>query len=76
MPTTTAIRRIAPRPLLLIAGIENRGERRVLRKYHTDAGVGAELWEVAGASHVQSWTVSREDYEAKVLALFERALLK
>ncbi|MBN2002219.1 MAG: hypothetical protein JXA21_02580 [Anaerolineae bacterium] len=48
----------------------------MLRNYFTEAGAGAELWEVSGAGHVESWAVGRTDYEARVLALFQRALLK
>lgn len=75
MPTTEALKHIAPRSLLLIAGIENRGEQRVLQKYYREAGEGAELWEVAGANHVESWMMSRSLYESKMLIFFKQTLL-
>lgn len=75
MSTTEALARIAPRPLLLIAGIQNRGERRVLRKYYAAAGQTATLWEVAEAGHLGSWNARTDDYKRMALAIFDRALL-
>ena len=75
MPTMVALSRIAPRPLLLVAGIQNRGERRVLRKYAGAPGSAVTLWEVPEAGHTGTWGVRKEAYVHKVFALFDRVLL-
>lgn len=76
MSTTEALSRIGNRPVLLVSGIENEGERRVMQKYAESSGGVVELWEVNGAGHVESWWESRAKYEEKAVAFFEQALLK
>ena len=73
--TSQAFSHIAPRPVLLISGIQNSGERRVMRHYDSVAGEHVTLWEVAEAGHVKSWYIARDAYEENLLRLFDKALL-
>ena len=73
--TIQALSHIAPRPILLIAGIQSRGERRVMRHYNNTTGENVVLWEVADANHIESWHMAQEAYQEKVLHLFNKALL-
>ena len=73
--TSQALSHIAPRSILLISGIQNSGERRVMRHYDSAAGEHVTLWEVAGAGHVKSWYTARDTYEKNLLRLFDEALL-
>ena len=76
MNTTEALAKIAPRPVLLISGTQNRGEYRMMRKYYASAGQAATLWEVAEAGHIGSWQARKADYSARVTAFFRQVLLK
>jgi uncharacterized protein len=73
--TSQAFSHIAPRPILLISGIHNRSERRVMQHYAGAAGEHITLWEVAGAGHVKSWYTAKAAYEENVLHLFDETLL-
>jgi pimeloyl-ACP methyl ester carboxylesterase len=73
--TSQALSQIAPRPILLISGIQNRGERRVMQHYGNIAGENVFLWEVAGANHIESWSIARETYETNALQLFNETLV-
>jgi fermentation-respiration switch protein FrsA (DUF1100 family) len=75
MSTTEALARIEPRPVLLVAGTQNRGEQRVLRKYYAAAGKTATLWEVAEAGHIGSWSARPDEYKRMALAFFDREML-
>jgi len=63
---------IAPRPLLLVSapGEEANWNRRLLES----AGPGTELWET-GVGHTTSFSVLQEEFESRVIALFDEALL-
>lgn len=70
-----AMRRICPRPVLLIHGLEDRlippeNAERLL----SAAPCSASLWEVPGAAHVQAVHVAREEYARRVTAFLEGAL--
>ncbi len=66
---------IAPRPILLIYGSAEStlgGARRQL----IAAGDNAELWIIEGAGHGGYWTTAGEEYERRVIAFFDEALLQ
>ncbi len=73
--TIEALRRINPRPVLLIAGIQNSGERRVLRRYDAKAGGSVSLWEIPEAGHIGGWVARPKEYEQRITEFFEQALL-
>ena len=69
-----AMGRIAPRPVLLIYGLQEMpvtSERRQLIKTALPA---AELWVVPGAGHTGAYTADPRTYLAKVGGFFERNL--
>jgi dipeptidyl aminopeptidase/acylaminoacyl peptidase len=69
------VARIAPRPLLIIHGAEDR-EIPVAhsRRNHAAANAPKELWIVPGASHGQSREVAGPEYERRVVAFFRQHL--
>lgn len=75
MSLTKALAQIAPRPILLISGAQDRIDRRLVQHYYAFAGEPKELWEVSGAGHVGGWASQPEEYEARIVAFFEQALL-
>jgi hypothetical protein len=74
LPVTEAIRRIAPRPILLIAGTLSEYEMEMQRKFFQAAGEGCSLWEVPEAGHIESWTKRKEEYGQRMVAFFDQAL--
>lgn len=70
-----ALEDIAPRPILLIAGMQNQGEARVLRGYAAAGGNHITLWKIPEAGHTGGWWARRDEYTKKVVALFSLALL-
>lgn len=79
MGAIEALQRIAPRPVLLIAGLRNAGEAWVVPHYAAAAaaeggGSGPRLWSVPEAGHVQSLGARREEYLYRILTLFDTAL--
>jgi uncharacterized protein len=75
MSTVSALRGTDPRPVLLVAGTQNAGERLVMRHYAAAAGDNVTLWEVPEAGHTEALSVRREEYLKRVLAWFDRALV-
>lgn len=70
-----AITRIAPRPVFLIHGSEDRLITPENSRHILEAAPGnAERWVVEGAEHVRSVHVAGEEYGKRVLAFLERAL--
>jgi dipeptidyl aminopeptidase/acylaminoacyl peptidase len=67
--------RIAPRPLLIIHGADDR-EIPVAHseRNHTAAGHPKELWIVPGAAHAQSLEIAGPEYERRVVAFFRQHL--
>jgi alpha-beta hydrolase superfamily lysophospholipase len=70
-----AVRRLAPRALLVIApqGDELISWRQG-EKLHAAAGEPKELYVVPGAAHADAFMTAPETYRARVLAFFERHL--
>ena len=68
------IGRIAPRPVLLIAGDE-AVEREVDPIYAAAGGSTTELWMLSDTPHTDALRVHEQEYERRVLELFRDALL-
>jgi pimeloyl-ACP methyl ester carboxylesterase len=68
------VTRIAPRPLLIIHGVEDRlipvADAESLKR----AAPGADLWTVAGAGHAGAYTLDPRTYTERVAAFFDRGL--
>ncbi len=69
------IPRIAPRPLLLIGGSEDRlMPEEGVRALHAAAGEPKQLWIVPGAPHAKCHEVAGLEYEARVAGFFQKYL--
>jgi hypothetical protein len=68
---------IAPRPLLLIyaAGSHQAGEAQLNPIYFEAAGEPKELWVIPDAGHTEGLAAHPDEYEARVIGFFDRALL-
>jgi fermentation-respiration switch protein FrsA (DUF1100 family) len=68
---------IAPRPLLLIyaAGGQQAGEAQLNPVYFEAAKEPKELWAIPDAGHTEGLATHPVEYETRVIALFDRALL-
>ena len=66
---------IAPRPLLLIRGLAGQRQEALNRVYHDAARQPKALWEVPGAGHTGALSTQPQEYEQRVVGLFDRALL-
>lgn len=68
--------RIAPRPLLLIAGIaDNIVPAHMAQDLQEKAGASAQVWVVDGASHGDYERVTPAEYERRLVEFFNRSLL-
>jgi uncharacterized protein len=68
--------RIAPRPVLLMyGGAGQPAEDDLNAKYYAAAGPPKALWEIPDAGHVAGITAQPEQYERRVVAFFDHALL-
>lgn len=72
-PLTQAFRRVAPRPLLLIAAAENPPERTVAPVYRRAAGPTASFW-LARTGHTHALQAFPRLYERRVVGFLDRAL--
>ena len=68
------VERIAPRPVLLIAGGAVDEEVAVNRGYQKAGGSTAELWVVPGTGHTAGATKHPAEYERRITAFLDRAL--
>ncbi len=69
------IGRIAPRPLLIIHGAEDREVPAAhSQRNHTAANAPKELWIVPGAAHAQSREIAGPEYEHRVTTFFHQHL--
>ena len=66
---------IAPRPLLLIRGLDGQPQEALNRAYYDAARSPKALWEVPGAAHTAALSTRRREYERRVVGFFDRALL-
>ena len=71
------IGKIAPRPVFLIyADPGMGGEAARQPKYYAAAGEPKSIWKVQGSKHTGGIDVRPAEYERRVIAFFDRALLK
>ena len=66
--------RIAPRPVLLIAGGLEQDEVPTNRLYADAGGPGVELWELADTGHTAGLRTHPAEYERRTTAFLDRAL--
>jgi fermentation-respiration switch protein FrsA (DUF1100 family) len=70
------VRRISPRPLLFIYGERDQPNVRALTpSYYKAAREPKALWRVAGAGHTGGIDTQPREYERRVVAFFDHALL-
>lgn len=67
------VKRIAPRPMLFIAGAESMWEAELAAKYVASAGDSAEVWVIPDAGHIAGINAVPEEYAARVGAFFDAA---
>ena len=72
--TLDVIARIAPHPILIIAGAKPRLEQ-FARDYFEAAGEPKEMWAIPEAVHAQTWAARPEEYAGRIIRFFEAALL-
>ena len=65
---------ISPRPVLFIRGLDGQPAEQLNRAFYDRAGEHKELWEVPGAGHTAAITARPDDYAARVVGFFDRAL--
>ena len=71
---TELVPRIAPTPLLLIWA-PNSGGENMNPGYYRLAGQPKAIWTIPEAGHIQGITARPKEYERRVVAFFDRALL-
>jgi hypothetical protein len=68
--------RIAPRPVLLIRGMNGNGDEALNRAFRDAGGRNVRLWQMVDAGHTGGITSAPEAYERNVVGFFDRALLR
>jgi hypothetical protein len=66
--------RIAPRPVLLIRGMNGNGDEALNRVYRDAGGPTTTLWEIPRAGHTGGLSTAPAEYERRVIGFFDRAL--
>ena len=66
---------ISPRPLFLIYATNGQGGEDLNQLYFEAAGEPKEIWEITTGGHTGGFEAEPEEYERRVLAFFESALL-
>jgi alpha/beta superfamily hydrolase len=66
---------IAPRPVLLIRGMQGNGDEALNRVYRAAGGPSTTLWEIPGAGHTGGISAAPAEYERRVVGFLDRALL-
>jgi pimeloyl-ACP methyl ester carboxylesterase len=70
------VHQISPRPVFFIYGQHDQDNVRELNPgYYAHAGQPKTLWQVAGASHTGGIDAQPREYEQRVIAFLEAALL-
>lgn len=69
------VARIAPRPLFLIYAGRSAAGEELNADYFRAASEPKALWKIPEAGHVGGFQARRREYEQRVVAFFERALL-
>lgn len=68
------VRRIAPRPILFIAGAESMWEPELAAKYAASAGGSAQVWVIPGGGHISGILTNPDEYAEHVFAFLDAAL--
>jgi hypothetical protein len=68
--------KIAPRPMLLIAAPNSGNGEDLNRGYYAAAGEPKTLWEIPESGHVGGLSARPAEYERRVVAFFDEALLR
>lgn len=74
-PVVQLIPRIAPRPLLLIAGTADPEEQRLTQHYYEQASPPVTLWKIPEAGHGGGPAVRPQEYQERIVSFFDAALL-
>ena len=69
------VARIAPRPVLLVYATKGQGGEELNPVYFAAADEPKELWEITEARHTGGLEARPEEYERRVVAFLDRALL-
>jgi fermentation-respiration switch protein FrsA (DUF1100 family) len=69
------VARIAPRPIFLIFATHGQGGEELNPAYYEAAGEPKALWEIPEASHTGGLDARPAEYERRVTAFFDEALL-
>jgi uncharacterized protein len=72
---TSLIDEVAPRPLLLIRGLDGQAQEALNSVLYDEAGPPKALWEVPDAGHTAALSAQPGQYERRVVGFFDRALL-
>jgi esterase/lipase len=73
-PLKRMVQQIAPRDVLLI-GADLREERELMTLYAEIGGPSFDLWFIPESKHVGAFDLHPEEYEQRVIAFFDAALL-
>jgi pimeloyl-ACP methyl ester carboxylesterase len=73
-PLKESVAKIGPRPVLLIAA-NIAMERDFMSLYQEVGGPSFEMWTIAEAKHVGAFDLHPQEYEQRVIAFFDDALL-
>jgi hypothetical protein len=73
-PLAELVADVAPTPLLLVSAGLFPAERDFNLRYAEAAGEGAELWDLRDVHHTSAVRERAEEYERRVVGLFDRAL--
>jgi fermentation-respiration switch protein FrsA (DUF1100 family) len=68
--------RIAPRPVFLIYAEHGQGGEELSQNYYESAREPKFVWKVPGANHVGGAEARPREYERRVVAFFDQALLR
>ena len=69
------VSRISPRPILLIRAMHGLDDESLNRVYYAHARQPAALWEVPRGGHTRALAALPQQYQARVVGFFDRALL-
>ncbi len=68
------IPRIAPRPVLLVAGGGQPAEIPTARMYRAAGGANVDLWELPDTGHTAGLRKHPAEYERRIIGFLDRAL--
>ena len=68
--------RIAPRPVLLIRGMQGNADEALNRVCRDAGGPSVALWEMPSAGHTAGISAAPTEYERTVVEFFDRTLLR